>query len=762
MLSQLTKTIKMALKSTEEERAVLRARSALQRFPVVEWRQRTEDFHKRSIKTSRAIAGPNAWRESDCDGSALRPVAHTGDWDPVQQAQPTQPDWDSRSMVSSYNEGQTPHTPGTPGQWGGGDPFSPSPGRAASTYTGEGDDYFASNRHRASQQTASHENGYGNFLERANKAIGKDHRNMPDPFLDGGVMPNRPFGSHSRVSSVESISSIVEEKSNSPLNKAMASFTDADGGVAADFVQKLQHLDSKNSESELSIEKFLMKQEEAFFGQVKKDKLISSAASLRSSHRDRDSVWGPPSPSLYSSPDSPNLHSAPSDYVSNDPSQDGPPMTALQIALAREVFGWPLYTIVIALGQMLSATSFQITLLSGRSWSNDAQLYIIAAVFFAASAMWYPLFRLKPSIYVLSAPWIFFGLAFFMIGLPTLHSALAPAHYALTNAATWCYAIASAAGFLFFGLNFGEEAGAATEVWTMRACLVQGSQQIWVAALWYWGYSLNGRPDGYIPPWYIVLVVWPLALMSFFFAYLMLYGLPDYYRQTPPKVPGFLKTLLRRKLVIWFLISVVLREYWLSGPYGRNWTFLWTVDIPKWQTLIFVIVFFVFVWAGMMVILTHFTKTHTWLLPIFAVGLGAPRWCQMLWGTSGLGLYVPWGGAGGPYLSISIWLWLGVLDAIQGVGLGLILLQTLSRLHVCATLAFAQMIGAICVIVARATSPNALGPGTVFPDASKWTPSEGLAGCIITYPLFWVALACQIVIVVGYFMFYRREQLSRP
>ncbi|EEB94922.1 hypothetical protein MPER_06191 [Moniliophthora perniciosa FA553] len=33
MLSQLTKTIKMALKSTEEERAILRARSAVQRFP---------------------------------------------------------------------------------------------------------------------------------------------------------------------------------------------------------------------------------------------------------------------------------------------------------------------------------------------------------------------------------------------------------------------------------------------------------------------------------------------------------------------------------------------------------------------------------------------------------------------------------------------------------------------------------------------------------------------------------------------------------
>ena len=39
----------------------------------------------------------------------------------------------------------------------------------------------------------------------------------------------------------------------------------------------------------------------------------------------------------------------------------------------------------------------------------------------------------------------------------------------------------------------------------------------------------------------------------------------DYYRQTPPKVPNFLKTLFRRKIVLWFLGSEILRDYWLSG-----------------------------------------------------------------------------------------------------------------------------------------------------------------------------------------------------
>jgi hypothetical protein len=59
-------------------------------------------------------------------------------------------------------------------------------------------------------------------------------------------------------------------------------------------------------------------------------------------------------------------------------------------------------------------------------------------------------------------------------------------------------------------------------------------------------------------------------------------------------------------------------------------------------------------------------------------------------------------------------------------------LQTLSRLHVCATLALAQVLGSICVMVARATAPNRLGPSSVFPDAAQWDFSQGLKGEEIT------------------------------
>ena len=107
---------------------------------------------------------------------------------------------------------------------------------------------------------------------------------------------------------------------------------------------------------------------------------------------------------------------------------------------------------------MLGATSFQITLLSGQSSQTNLQLYVLGGVFLASSVVWYTLFRLKPSVYVLSAPWIFYGIAFFLVGLPSVSGVFKPAETILDSVATWSYAVASAASFLYFGLNFGEEA----------------------------------------------------------------------------------------------------------------------------------------------------------------------------------------------------------------------------------------------------------------------------------------------------------------
>ena len=62
---------------------------------------------------------------------------------------------------------------------------------------------------------------------------------------------------------------------------------------------------------------------------------------------------------------------------------------------------------------------------------------------------------------------------------------------------------------------------------------------------------------------------------------------------------------------------------------------------------------------------------------------------------------------------------------------------------------------------ARATAPNRIGPESVFPDAAQWDFDDGLKGSPLASAPFWIALICQIIIVIGYFWFYRKEQLGK-
>lgn len=175
-------------------------------------------------------------------------------------------------------------------------------------------------------------------------------------------------------------------------------------------------------------------------------------------------------------------------------------------------------------------------------------------------------------------------------------------------------------------------------------------------------------------------------------------GLPTYYRQAPGHIPAFYSSLLRRKIIIvrsqnpsltralllscclhltdlsalqWFFVVVLIQNYFLSAPYGRNWLYLWSSQaVPAWQIILLILVFFIGIWIVFLYIFSHMSKSHSWVLPVFAMGLGAPRWAQILWSTSNMGQYLPW--TAGPIASglagRSLWLWLGVLDAVQGVG----------------------------------------------------------------------------------------------
>lgn len=151
--------------------------------------------------------------------------------------------------------------------------------------------------------------------------------------------------------------------------------------------------------------------------------------------------------------------------------------------------------------------------------------------------------------------------------------------------------------------------------------------------------------------------------------------------------------------------------------------------------------FFGLVWVSVLFLLSYLSRSHSWILPVFACGLGTPRWAQIWWGVLGSGLFVPWAGnyTTGALVSRSLWLWLGVLDALQGLGFGMILLQTLTRMHICFALIVTQVLGSIATMCARAFAPNNVGPGAISPDITAGVSS-------IANVWFWVAIFFQLLI----------------
>ncbi|CAZ80440.1 unnamed protein product [Tuber melanosporum] len=561
------------------------------------------------------------------------------------------------------------------------------------------------------------------------------------------------WSSESANSSTLSLATVVGERRDYCLQQVNANFTDADGSASKAFEQELARIDEKSGRVDLCIEEYLMKWEKKWFNEMRLRKLGMSSPNIS-----RSDVTTMAEGSRSASP---------SGWDDLMEVQGFKPPTGLKRFMMRKIGDWPLYSFFLAIGQIIAANSYQITLLTDQVSLTADRLYVICSIYIGASIAWWFVFRHLKSVWCLSLPFVMYGLAFFLVGLSVLPP-LFQRRYWLGNVGTGFYAAASASGSLYFALNFGDEGGSPVKDWVYRACLIQGTQQIYVVALWYWGSKLTSRAvDGVLqdsaPSPLIAAIIIPLAVAFWAISLILWFGLPDYYRQLPGKVPAFYSAILRRNIVKWFFVAVVIQNYWLSAPYGRNWTYLWSsTHVSQWKIALLVVLFFIIIWAGILKLFAILSKEHSWILPVFAIGLGAPRWCQMFWGISNIGVYLPW--TGGPEASAligrSLWLWLGVLDSIQGVGLGMILLQTLTRMHVAFTLIGAQVFGSLATIAARATAPNNIGPGDVFPDFTSWRFGESAE--VFGKIYFYVGLGFQILVCVGYLKFFRKEQLTKP
>lgn len=250
----------------------------------------------------------------------------------------------------------------------------------------------------------------------------------------------------------------------------------------------------------------------------------------------------------------------------------------------------------------------------------------------------------------------------------------------------------------------------------------------------------------------------PLGFCFITVGTMLLRGLPSFYHRVPGSIPVFYKSLLKRPIVLWFFAATFAQSYFLGPVSARNWQYLWSSKHVSSMSIFQLLFISMGLWIAIIYRFANQSRQHVWILPIFSFGLIGPRWAQMLWGVSRIGLYLPW--AGSPALSAILgrflWLWLGGLDMVQGVGTSVGLMQTMPRQFVMCASVIAQVIGSAAMMAARATGPNKIGPGSVFPDLSKGVLAA------LEQPWFVIVLFIQFALCAGWFWWYRAAQLQKP
>ncbi|VBB80612.1 Putative Glycoside Hydrolase Family 13/Glycosyltransferase Family 5 [Podospora comata] len=786
LLQQFRQAIVSALDCKHNKRQMMRAWSAKQRFPVAQWLKQLDELYSESIRIHQKEAKKKKFdalspspmgtrpssRASNISNTYVDPTggAHTPGITPSPSPGPEQ-----GLMTPRLASPEALPTPTAP--WAGGMKSNSPRESIASSING--------NTLYANPAAQSSTVSVDSFAIRAQK----DGMHSPGlaPSDNGLSLPRPAFGNANRNSSLLSLPDVVGDRQDFKLQQVDQFFNDTNGEYYAEFEDMLETLSAGNSTNELCIETFLKRSEKEWFARYRDAKLgryrESHIGSPGSRPESRNGLGGR-NESVVSRGRQRHRSMTPSGlarsvFETSPPGNGGGggmvddefllgdgyrAPTGLKRIMSIRIGDWPIYSFFLALQQVISVSSYQIVLLTGETNQTPEKLYMVAATYMATSLIWWALERHFKSVYSLSAPWFFYGLAFMLIGISPLLSDWRVSNK-LEEAATCFYAAGASSGALSFALNFGDEGGAPTKQWITRALVVSGFAQVFSIGLWYWGSIVSTLdPTSTIfvgtskVPQAIVVGI-PICLLMWAIGAMLYVGLPDFYRQSPASIPGFWISLWRRKVVPWFFVMIIIQNYWLSAPYGRSWQFLFnTQHVPGWGIFLLALGFYVGLWALVLWGFSHFSEEHTWLLPIFAIGLCAPRWAQEFWGTSGIGWYLPWAGGpvGSAILSRCLWLWLGLLDNIQGVGLGMLLLATLTRQHVLTVLVGAQVIGSAFTMLARATSPNALSPNTTFPDFSQGI-MPGAAS-----PYFWVCLGFQLIIPFGFFKFFRKEQVEKP
>ncbi|SMQ48893.1 unnamed protein product [Zymoseptoria tritici ST99CH_3D7] len=785
-MHQFKMAIAAALKSDYATRSIMRARSAKQRFPVAQWKEDLEILQSNSIRIhKKRMEYINAKRQGIEDRGGTSSGWNTPGWMTPRSGWATPIGSRPNTRPSSPNRSGTA-TPSNQGgalslgiRLGPGHMLDSNASADSSTVTrdnsSEGSEPLT-RRNSVEQEEYITAEAAEEFRRRSqivalanemNMGLvdGTRHNQVNSPARPGrSFFPSSP-GTFTPTSGAGfpflnqqyepprsgtqtplATETVVNEKKSQP-QELTPFFTDPTGLYYKTFDKKLDALNGKNSETQLCIEEYLEKSEKQWFGRLHEAKMSRNTTPVAS----RATT---PAGSIFEGDDGEESTAQfllPDNYT---------PPSGIRRILMYKLGDWPVYALLLALGQILAANSYQITLLTGQVGQTAGQLYAIASIYFATTLIWWFLFRRFPAVWCMSLPWFFYGSAFFLIAFAPFGTRFGTQWVQYVG--TGCYAVASSSGSLFFAQNFGSLGAAPVKDWAFRACAIQGTQQLYVVGMWAWGNKLTvGTAKGQSVDYgYTMTAVGvPIAIFLWTIGLVLFFGLPDFYRQKPGAVPDFYTSVFRRKIIVWFLVATFIQNVFLSAPYGRNWSYLWaSKHAPAWVIVVMLLIFFIVIWAAVLFYFGHLSTTHSWIIPIFAIGLGAPRWCQILWSCSNIGQYLPWAGSpvASAILGRGLWLWLGVLDSIQGIGFGMIILQTMARFHCSFALMAGQCIGAIATIIGRADGLNSTGPGPTFPSFA----TDITGG--LSEPWFWICLLFQLGICVGYFTFFRKEQLTKP
>ncbi|KAJ6046957.1 hypothetical protein N7444_008211 [Penicillium canescens] len=355
------------------------------------------------------------------------------------------------------------------------------------------------------------------------------------------------------------------------------------GHFTRHFETLLTKLNTKNSITDYCIETYLMKSERKFFNmyndaQLKvqpKERALDEAAS-------EDALDN----AAYT-----RVSRVPGELETNDLGEIDEWLSrlgykrpiAIQRFMRRRVGNWPVYALFLGLGQIIATNSAQVTLLVGQVGETAVKLYIIATIYCVSTIAWWTLFYRFPS-----HSW---SSAFHPSG------SLVSVEHGHRNVAAGVYAAASSSGSLFFALNFGDQGAIPVKDWMFRASLIQGIQQIYTVALWYWSsrvtaVEIGGVSTATLNTWKLTAVVIPIAAVCLVIGVVLALGLPKYYRQSPGKVLFFDTSLFRRRIVLWFFFMVIIQNWFLAAAFGRNWSFLWSSKHAKTWEVVLLVVFF--------------------------------------------------------------------------------------------------------------------------------------------------------------------------